>query len=72
MTLPRTVFRLDLYGPHGALEFDAVAVAHEEPWPLARRTFAEAVRTGRSPALDVHRGLMLQRLVDAALVALAT
>ncbi len=70
MQLPRTVFRLDLYGPAGALEFDAVAASVDDPLPLARRTFVEAVRAGRSPALDVHRGLVLQELIGRALRAL--
>ncbi len=72
MQLPQSVFRLELYGPAGALEFDGVAAAAQaEPWSLARRTFADAVRAGRSPALDVHRGLMLQELIDRSLRALA-
>jgi predicted dehydrogenase len=66
-----TVFRLDLYGPRGALEFDAVAASAEEPWAEARRQFAGAFWIGRSSALDVKRGLMLQRLIDQALRALA-
>lgn len=66
-----TVFRLELYGPRGALEFDAVAASAEEPWAEARRQFAEAFRSGRPSALDVKRGLLLQRLIDRALRALA-
>ena len=66
-----TVFRLDLYGPRGALEFDAVAASVEEPWAEARRQFAEAFRSGRPSALDVKRGLLLQRLIDRALQSLA-
>lgn len=70
MELPQTVFRVDLYGPNGALEFDVAAASAEAPWPAVRRTFAEAVRTGRSPEFDVHRGLEIQVLIDRALRAL--
>lgn len=70
MDLPQTVFRVDLYGPKGALEFDVAAASAESPWPAVRSSFAEAVRTGRSPALDVHRGLEIQVLIDRALRAL--
>jgi hypothetical protein len=71
MTLPQTVFRLDLYGTAGVLAFDAVAASRDDPFPLARRAFVEAVRTSRSTALDVHRGLAIQGLIDRALRALA-
>jgi len=70
MRLPQSVIRCELYGPHGLLEFDAVAGASDEPWSAARRAFAAAVRAGRSPALDVHRGLRLQELIDEATRAL--
>jgi predicted dehydrogenase len=65
--VPETVFRIELFGGRGALEFDAAAAAQDEAWPAARRAFADAVRSGRAGAPDVHRGLMLQRLIDAAL-----
>ncbi len=68
--LPKTVFRLDLYGPQGTLAFDAVAASAEEPWAAARATFAGAVRSGRSPECDVHRGVRLQSLLERARLAL--
>jgi len=70
VTLPQGVFRIELYGPSGALEFDAVAAATDEPWSLARRTFADAVRSGRSPELDARHGLRIQQLIDRSLRAL--
>jgi predicted dehydrogenase len=70
MNLPGSFFRLDLYGPAGALEFDAVAASADDPWPAARRSFAEAVRRGRSGELDVHHGVRLQELIDLAARAL--
>jgi predicted dehydrogenase len=70
MELPRTVFRIELYGTTGALEFDAVEASAEEPWPAVRRAFAAAVRAGRPGPLDVRRGLALQELIDRALGSL--
>lgn len=66
-----TVFRLDLFGPRGALAFDAVAASAEEPWDEARRRFAEAFHAHGPSNPDVHRGLHLQRLIDRALRSLA-
>ena len=66
-----TIFRLDLFGPRGALEFDAVAASVEEPWAEARRRFAKAFRGGQPGPLEVQRGLLLQRLIDRALRSLA-
>jgi predicted dehydrogenase len=70
MRLPQSVFRCELYGPAGVLEFDAVAGAVDEPWSAARRSFAEAVRSGRPPELDVRHGVRLQELIDRATRAL--
>lgn len=69
VTLPQSVFALELYGPSGLLAFDGVAAAVDEPWPLARRTFAEAVRAGRSPELDVRRGVRIQELIEMGMKA---
>jgi predicted dehydrogenase len=60
------VFRFELYGPRGTLEFDARAAGDEDGWPRVRREFAAAVRAGRPHALDVRRGLRLQELIHAA------
>jgi hypothetical protein len=65
------VFRIELYGPAGGLEFDAVTAASDEPWSKARLTFAAAVRAGSSPTLDAHHGLRLQSLIDRAQRSLA-
>ncbi len=66
MRLPQTVFRIELFAADRTLEFDAVAASAESPWEEARRTFVEAVRTGRSPEWDVRRGLRLQELIARA------
>jgi predicted dehydrogenase len=59
------VTTLDLYGADGALHYDTGGMDHDECWPILRREFAEAVRSGRAHELDVHRGLMIQRLIAA-------
>jgi predicted dehydrogenase len=72
LPLAETVFECVLYGPSGALAFRR---APDPPTALAeleaagatlRREFAEAVTSGTPSALDVHRGLALQRLIDVA------
>lgn len=70
MTLPRTVFRVELFGAAVSLEFDAVAAAEDEPWSAARRAFATAVRAGQAGPLDVRCGLRLQELIHRSLDAL--
>lgn len=71
MQLPQTRFMIELYGPAGALEFDAVAASTEDPWPNVRRRFAEAFHLGVAGSLDVQRGVVLQRYIEMALRALA-
>jgi len=69
---PPAVCRMDVFGADGTLAFDAIAASQAEtPWPRVRRTFADAVRAGRSPALDVHRGVAIQELIERALRAIA-
>ena len=68
--LAQSVFRVELYGRNGSLEFDAVAAVSDEPWSLARRTFADAVRARRSPELDARHGLRIQELIDRGFRAL--
>ncbi len=72
VALPQSVFTLELYGASDALTFDAVAAASDEPWSLARRTFAEAVREGRAPEFDVRRGVRLQELIEMGLRAVGS
>jgi predicted dehydrogenase len=71
LPLTPSVFRFELYGPLGALEFDAVAASGDEPWSAARRAFVEAVRSRRSPEIDAHHGLRIQQLIDQAQRALS-
>ncbi|WP_075033891.1 Gfo/Idh/MocA family protein [Streptomyces mirabilis] len=58
--------RIELFGPQAPLVYDAAELDHEETWPVLRREFATAVRTGVSGELDVHRGLHLQTLMAQA------
>ncbi|MEV4108153.1 Gfo/Idh/MocA family oxidoreductase [Nonomuraea sp. NPDC049695] len=60
----RTVY--ELYGPQGelVLDFARIPADHEPTRAALRAEFAAAVRTGRSHAIDVRRGMHLQRLLD--------
>ncbi|MEQ4721103.1 Gfo/Idh/MocA family oxidoreductase [Nonomuraea sp. B19D2] len=60
----RTVY--ELYGPRGELVLDFARIPPDsEPTRAALRAeFAAAVRAGRSHAIDVHRGVHLQRLLE--------
>ena len=74
LTLPlaETVFECVLYGPSGSLAFrratDPASAAAElaEAGATLRREFAAAVTSGVPSALDVNRGVRLQRLIDVA------
>ncbi|MCT9009062.1 Gfo/Idh/MocA family protein [Streptomyces rhizosphaerihabitans] len=63
----RGITRIELFGRHPELVFDGGAIDHEESWPVLRREFATAVRSGRPGELDAHRGLHLQTLIAQAL-----
>ncbi|MEV7075843.1 Gfo/Idh/MocA family oxidoreductase [Streptomyces sp. NPDC093990] len=66
VAVPRAVTRVELYGAQQPLAYDTADIDHEECWPVLRRAFATAVRTGRPGELDAARGLYLQRLIDQA------
>ena len=74
LTLPlaETVFECVLYGPAGALAFQRAPDPPTATAELAaagttlRKEFAVAVTSGVAPAVDVHRGVALQRLIDVA------
>ncbi|MFG2357913.1 Gfo/Idh/MocA family protein [Streptomyces sp. NPDC048521] len=66
VAVPRTLTRVELFGPEAPLTYDTADIDHEECWPILRRAFATAVRTNRPTALDAARGLYLQRLIDQA------
>jgi predicted dehydrogenase len=69
---------VEVYGLDGKHSFDAAAFSPEQSSAefatAQRRIVAElatAVRSGTSHPLDVHRGVYLQRLIDAAAAQLA-
>jgi predicted dehydrogenase len=72
LPLAETVFECVLYGPSGSLAFrratDPASAAAElaEAGATLRREFAAAVTSGVPSALDVNRGVRLQRLIDVA------
>ncbi|MDT0464160.1 Gfo/Idh/MocA family protein [Streptomyces gibsoniae] len=64
--VPRGGTRVELFGPRPPLVYDTAGLDYEEAWPVLRREFATAVRTGVSGELDVRRGLRLQELIAQA------
>jgi predicted dehydrogenase len=64
--VPAGITRLDLYGSTGVLSFDGADPDTNDRWSLLRAEFADAVLKGTSGPLDVHRGLMLQRVIEQA------
>jgi predicted dehydrogenase len=64
--VPQAVTTVELYGTDGVLSYDTAGMDHDECWPVVRREFAAAVRSGTPHELDVHRGVMIQRLLAAA------
>lgn len=62
--LPRGRTRVELFGPDEELVYDTADIDHEECWPVLRREFATAVRTGTGTGIDAARGLRLQELLD--------
>lgn len=66
VSLPRGRTRVELFGPDKELVYDTADIDHEECWPVLRREFATAVRTGTGTGIDAARGLRLQQLLDQA------
>ncbi|WEH40178.1 Gfo/Idh/MocA family oxidoreductase [Streptomyces sp. AM 2-1-1] len=64
--LPRARTRIELFGPREELVYDTAGIDHEECWPVLRREFAGAVRTGTGTGIDAARGLRIQELLDQA------
>ena len=57
---------VELYGESGILSIDCVSAIGPEAFRVLRGELAEMVRTGRPHPLDVHHGVHLQELLDAA------
>ncbi|MFI9389535.1 Gfo/Idh/MocA family protein [Streptomyces bauhiniae] len=66
VAVPRALTTVELFGPAEPLRYDTAGIDHEECWPLLRREFATAVRTGTPTELDAGRGLRLQGLLELA------
>jgi len=66
VNVPEGITRIELFGPQPPLVYDTAGLDHEESWPVLRREFATAVRTGVSGELDARRGLHLQTLMEQA------
>ncbi|MEQ8145089.1 Gfo/Idh/MocA family oxidoreductase [Streptomyces sp. OP7] len=62
--VPRAITRVELFGAGAPLVYDTAGIDHEECWPVLRREFATAVRTGVGSAPDAGRGLYLQELIE--------
>ena len=60
---PRAVTRVELFGAGEPSVYDTAEIDHAECWPVLRREFATAVRTGVTTAPDAARGLYLQELI---------
>ncbi|MEV0010779.1 Gfo/Idh/MocA family oxidoreductase [Streptomyces sp. NPDC047973] len=64
--LPKARTRVELFGPGEELVYDTAGIDHEECWPVLRREFATAVRTGRGTGIDAAHGLHIQKLLHRA------
>ncbi|MFI9613471.1 Gfo/Idh/MocA family protein [Streptomyces sp. NPDC052023] len=62
--VPRALTRIELFGSGQQAVYDTAGIDHEECWPILRRDFATAVRTGTPPELDAARGLYVQTLIE--------
>ncbi|MGQ4438768.1 gfo/Idh/MocA family oxidoreductase, partial [Streptomyces violaceoruber] len=62
--VPRALTRVELFGAGRPLVYDTAGLDHEECWPVLRRDFATAVRSGKPTQVDAGRGLYLQSLLD--------
>jgi predicted dehydrogenase len=57
---------VEIFGSGGAAEIDCAAVVGPDTFETMFREFADAVAHGMPHKLDVHRGLRLQQVIDAA------
>ncbi|ANJ12029.1 MULTISPECIES: Gfo/Idh/MocA family protein [Streptomyces] len=68
VNVPRAITRVELFGAGQPLMYDTAEINHEDCWPVLRREFADAVRTGTSAELDARYGLNLQALLDGVVL----
>ncbi|WP_221356065.1 Gfo/Idh/MocA family protein [Streptomyces beigongshangae] len=60
------IMRVELFGPRPGLVYDNADLDDDACWPVLRRDFATAMRSGVSGELDARRGLRLQELIARA------
>jgi predicted dehydrogenase len=60
------VAQVEIFGSGGAAEVDCVAAVGPETYTTMFREFADAIDRDAPHELDVHRGLRLQQLLEAA------
>ncbi|WP_261986913.1 hypothetical protein [Actinomadura sp. HBU206391] len=60
------VARVEIFGSGGAAEVDCTAAVGPETYTTMFREFADAVHRETPHEPDVHRGLRLQQLIEAA------
>ncbi len=66
VNVPEGGTHIELFGSEPPLVYDTTGLDYEDAWPVLRREFATAVRTGVSGELDARRGLRLQELIAQA------
>ncbi|MET0494404.1 MAG: Gfo/Idh/MocA family oxidoreductase [Actinoplanes sp.] len=57
---------VEIFGPGGEAAMDCAQASGPHVYRAMYREFAEAIRSGRAPALDARHGLHLQRVIESA------
>jgi predicted dehydrogenase len=62
------IFRADveIFGPGGGAALDCTRASGPHVYRTMYREFADAIRSGGAPALDIRHGLHLQRVIESA------
>jgi len=68
---PQVLTDVEVYSNGGTATYSSLGMDHAEIWPIVRREFAAAVRTGAPVTVDVTRAFHVQRIVEAAARSLA-
>ncbi|MET0520774.1 MAG: gfo/Idh/MocA family oxidoreductase, partial [Jiangellaceae bacterium] len=56
----------EIFGPDGGAAPDCTPASGPPAYRTMYREFADAIRSGGAPALDVRHGLHLQRVIESA------
>ena len=67
-TVAPEVFHADveIFGPGGEATLDCSQASGPHAYRTMYREFADAIRSGGTPALDARHGLHLQRVIESA------